>query len=176
MHCTCIPTAAAAFLFLSLSSAAAQETAPKPVKVKKDMFKVQCRYGAADSSRAPIAMLYGLDAAQAATRVRTAFKEAGLEVAKDGFAYWTTVPVDRWPADQRGDAWRAFAHPGVYAQLVLGKMADTVVVFGSATALCATSPGAPDSTIATAVNLFAAELTAALQRHSPMPTLSGATR
>jgi hypothetical protein len=152
--------------------AVAQERASKPVKVKKDIFEVQCRFGAADSSQAPIAMRYGMDPADAAVRIRTALKDADLKLAKDGVLYWTTAPVAQWPSGPRGDRWRAFAHPGVYAAIILGQKADTVVVLGGVEALCASSPGAPDSTVAAAVSLFAEDVSAILLRSSPMPDVS----
>jgi hypothetical protein len=114
-------------------------------------------------------MLYGMDFVGAAARIRAALQEAGIRVAKDGLLYWTTAPIDQWPAGFRGDPWRSYSHPGVYASIVLAQRADTVVVLGSAEALCASSPGAPDSTIAVAVRLYAEEVGAALRRRSPMP-------
>ena len=147
----------------------AQEKPPKPKKVKKDMFEVQCRFGAADSSHAPIAIRYGLDPADAAFRVRRSLKDAEVPIARDGMLFWTTSPIDRWPAGPRGDAWRAYAHPGVYASLVLAQNNGTVVLLGSVEALCATSPGAPDSTIAAAVSMYAEDLAGVLRRGSPNP-------
>lgn len=151
--------------------ALAQQPAPRPKKVKKDIFTVQCQFGAADSSRAPIGMRYGLDVVTAAKRVREALQSNGLKIAKDGVAFWTTAPVTSWPPGPRGDPWRAYAYPGVFATLVLAQKADTIVLLGGAEALCATSPGAPDSTIAVAVKLFAEDLAAILQRYNPMPAL-----
>ena len=171
MHYTRTSISAAALLVFCLSPAFAQQPAPKPKKVKKDILTVQCQYGPADSSRAPIAMLFGLDMVDAATRVRGALNSAGYQLARDGVLFWTTSPVANWPADGRGAQWRAYAHPGVYAILLLAQKADTVVLLGGVEALCATSPGAPDSTLATAVKFFAEDLTAVLQRASPMQPL-----
>jgi hypothetical protein len=164
-----ISVVAATLLALSLGSAVAQQPAPKPKKVKKGIFTVQCQFGAADSSRVPIGMLYGTDIVDAASRIRTTLLASGLQLAQDGGLLWTTSPVTSWPADGRANPWRAYAYPGVYASLVLGQKADTVVLLGGAEALCASSPGAPDSTVAFAIKLFAEQLTAALQRSSPMP-------
>lgn len=159
-------------LLWGIGSADAQQPPPKPKKVKKDIYTVQCQFGAADSSRAPIAMLYGLDMVSAARRIPEALKAGGLTIAKDGIAFWTTSPVTNWPPGPRGAPWRGYAYPGVYATLVLAQKADTVVLLGGAEALCATTPGAPDSTIAVAVRLFAEDLTAILQRYNPMAPLS----
>lgn len=163
--------AAALLLVSCIATITAQQPAPKPKKVKKGIFTVQCQFGPADSSGAPIGMLYGTDMVAAATRIRAALLSSGLKLAQDGGLFWTTSPTATWPPDGRSTPWRKYAYPGVYASLVLAQKADTVVLLGSVEALCASSPGAPDSTVAVAVKLFAEQLTAVLERNGPMPTL-----
>ncbi|GKS60518.1 hypothetical protein YTPLAS18_40450 [Nitrospira sp.] len=152
---------------LVVQPAPAQESSPRPVKVRRGMFQVECQYGPADSARNGIALTFGTDVVAAQEGVERALRRGHLRIKRAQVAMWTLAPVDRWPQGPLGDPWRAYPHPGVFADLILGMRGDSVVVLGVTQALCASSPGAPDSTVAIARQLVTDSITSVLTRGRP---------
>ena len=152
---------------LVVQPAPAQDSIPRPVKVRRGGFQVECQYGPADSARNAMALTFGTDVVAAQEGVERALRRGHLRIKRAQVAMWTLAPVDRWPEGPLGDPWRAYAHPGVFADLILGMRGDSVIVLGVTQALCASSPDAPDSTVAIARRLVTDSITSVLTRGRP---------
>ncbi len=151
-------------LLLSTSHLVAQVAdSAVPTQVTMGRVTVTCTFGAANVKGLPIAATLGKDLRQAPRRVEDALTQAGFTLIPGVAGTFETRPLAQWPDTVAADAYRDYPHPGVVARLVIGMgKRNTVVVFGGVDALCASAPGAPDSTVLIGLELARARLQAAL--------------
>jgi hypothetical protein len=141
---------------------------PAPVRVTKGPVTVTCGNGAATVQGRGVGLTFGKDLVFAARTVPRALAEAGFELIPGIPAVYHTRPLLEWPDTVAADPYRAFAYPGVVASLILANSrSDSVLVGGIVEALCASSPGAPDSTVSVALDLAAARLQQVLEQRRP---------
>jgi hypothetical protein len=154
---------------LALSAQAPDSATPHPASVTKGKVTVKCRNGATDAKDLPVGIILGKDALVAARLVPRAIAAAGFELLPSIPLVYDTRARLTWPDTSAADPYRAFDYPGIVASLIIGKTrTDSIVVFGGVEALCASSPGAPDSTVGAALRLAATQLQGsleALRRH-----------
>ena len=159
---------AATILPLGLSAQSPDSTSPAPVRVTKGQVTVTCGNGAATGKGMGVGLTFGKNIVFAARTVPRAIEDAGFELIPSIPAVYNTRPLLHWPDTSAAEPFQAYAYPGIVANLILGNgPRDSVVVFGMVEALCASSPGAPDSTVTVALHLAAARLQQALEQHRP---------
>ena len=144
------------------------DAAPQPVRVTKGHVSVTCKFGAANVPSVAVGLTFGKDVGYAFREIPLAFADAGFTLIPTVPGIYETRPMARWPDTLAASPYISFPHPGVVASLVVGMTKkDSVAVFGIVDALCASAPGAPDSTVTEALALAQAQLQQALEAHRP---------
>jgi hypothetical protein len=100
----------------------------------------------------PIALRMSTDMVRDVQNIPRALRAAGFRLEDAPFLVWRTNVVTKWPGSANEEL-RAYPHPGVAAELVVGRSGDTTVVLGTVVSVCAGPAGVPDS-----VGRIAAEL------------------
>lgn len=146
----------------------AQSPLPKPVHVSKGPIRATCQWGASKAAPTFARSLIGTDPVQSAMSVPRLLSRAGLAVHDKGPFQWIVGPVSAWPDTLTDPAILSTPHPGVYAELIMIKVADSTAVMSRVEAVCAAPPSAPDSTVQVAQRLLAEQVTAALTASQPL--------
>ena len=152
----------------ALSAQTPDSTSAQPARVTKGAVTVTCHNGATVAKGAGVGVTLGKDPAAAARIVPRAIRAAGFEPLPSIPAVYETRARLAWLDTSAADSYRDYAYPGIVVSLVLGRTrTDSIVVFGAVEALCSSSPGAPDSTVVTAIRLAATQLQTALEALRP---------
>ena len=153
--CLCVALTAACSARRATSSA-------QPIS-RRSSWAVQCRYGPAPDDQEPIFVSLGLNVVAAARTVYDALEGLGYRLEGTVPAVYRTVPRTAWPA-RVDSALRRFSYPGTGVEIVLARQGDSIVALGGVLALCASTPGSPDSVIQIARRLEATPIMAELRR------------
>ena len=137
---------------------------PYPV-VRRSYWSAQCRHGTAPQESAPIFATLGRDPATAAVAVHQALVELRYHLESTVPAWWLTSQT-AWPAEAP-PAVRAYAYPGTGIELILLSARDSMAVAGYVIALCASSPGSPDTIVSYARRFEAARIMREILRRRP---------
>lgn len=153
---------------IALVAQTPDSTAPRPASVTKGQITVICRNGATAAKPVGVGLTFGRDPVTAARLVPRAISAAGFELLSSIPATYNTRARLTWPDTTAADSFRLYAYPGVVATLVLGRTrTDSIAVIGMVEALCSSNPGAPDSTVAVALRIAAAQLQQSLEALRP---------
>jgi hypothetical protein len=150
------------FCLLLPATVLAQSASPKPVSVKAGPFKAQCQWGPAKAPALPVGAVLGPDVVQSVRAVPQLLAQRKLPVHAKAPLQWIVGPITDWPDSLSDARLRETPHPLVYAELIAATVHDSGAVIGRIEAVCAVPPSAPDSAIARAQAMMAAQLTAAL--------------